>query len=339
MLTDIQSTITAFTQRDKRTNFCHLELSSLEENVCVLTGFVLDGDALNKARQELQTRFPTITFELGRVAVLRQTVPRMAVVGVNATAVMSDATWASETMSELLNGWPLEILMERDRWAFTRQADGYLGWVYRPYFVETAVFTPTHMIYEPVSLLHAQPAADAELVGRVFGGTAVFVTEQTAGWMQIALAGGLSGWILQTDARPLDELPTDTADRRQTMAAAARQLIGVPYRWGGGTAHGLDCSGLSQLLYRLVGIPIPRDADMQFAAGTPVEPPFEAGDLLYFGGEEDGHRAITHVGITLGGWQLIHASRAHNGVHIDNVQATPWLMDMYMGARTFLDKE
>ncbi|MCZ7667926.1 MAG: C40 family peptidase [Chloroflexi bacterium] len=97
---------------------------------------------------------------------------------------------------------------------------------------------------------------------------------------------------------------------------------------------GIDCSGLSELSHRLSGVTIPRDADMQFAAGQEVQPPFKAGDLLFFGSER-GHRAVSHVGISLGGWQIVHSSRARNGVYLDEVQTTPSLNDIFLGGRTF----
>ncbi len=336
MLDHIQSLLTQFSQGDKRTDFCKLETAVCQQNNCTITGTVLDEATAIKAREALQTQFPTITFDLENVEILSQNPPKIMHVGTNGTAVKSAPSWGSETMSELLNGWELELLMERDGWAFTRQTDGYLGWVYQPYLTETAVSLPTHMLYTPVTLLRARPAADAELVGRVFGGTAVLVTNKREGWLQLHLAGGLSGWIWRGDAQPLNAMPTSSAVQRQSIAANAHKLIGIPYLWGGGTAHGLDCSGFSQLLYRLVGVTIPRDADMQFDLGAPVERPLKTGDLLYFGGSKDGHRSISHVGVSLGGWKMIHASRSRNGVYIDDVQAVSWLKEFYAGARTFL---
>jgi cell wall-associated NlpC family hydrolase len=83
---------------------------------------------------------------------------------------------------------------------------------------------------------------------------------------------------------------------------------------------------------------------MQYDAGQPVEPPFQPGDLLFFGGDGGGlpasrsaGRSITHVGISLGGWRIVHSSRARNGVYEDDVQAVEGLRERFVGARTFLN--
>jgi gamma-D-glutamyl-L-lysine dipeptidyl-peptidase len=105
--------------------------------------------------------------------------------------------------------------------------------------------------------------------------------------------------------------------------------------WGGCSANGIDCSGLAQLLHRWIGLTLPRDADMQYAAGKPVEPPFAVGDLLFFG-EQGEQRRITHVGISLDGWRIMHSSRRRNGVQVDDVQAVDGLRDSFLCAATFL---
>jgi hypothetical protein len=114
-----------------------------------------------------------------------------------------------------------------------------------------------------------------------------------APYRHITLAGGLSGWVPATHLRPLDALPRDASAQRSQICTDATRFIGVPYLWGGGTAFGIDCSGFAQLLHRLIGVTIPRDADMQFDAGKPVGTPYQPGDLLFF--SEGDRRKITHV--------------------------------------------
>ena len=88
-------------------------------------------------------------------------------------------------------------------------------------------------------------------------------------------------------------------------------------------------------MHRLAGVTLPRDADMQFDAGRPVEAPCEPGDLLFFG-ELGERRSITHVGISTGGWRIIHSSRSRNGVYEDDVQAVEHLRESFVGARSFV---
>jgi gamma-D-glutamyl-L-lysine dipeptidyl-peptidase len=149
------------------------------------------------------------------------------------------------------------------------------------------------------------------------------------------LAGGREGWLPLSHLRSLDDLPQTAGEKRAQMIADSKIFIGVPYLWGGGAAFGIDCSGYVQLLYQLAGVTIPRDADLQFAAGRPVEPPFLPGDLFFFSGE-GGHRAISHVGMSLGGRRMIHSSRSRNGVYEDDLESATWLKAIYAGARRFM---
>ncbi|HUM69138.1 MAG TPA: C40 family peptidase, partial [Chloroflexota bacterium] len=161
------------------------------------------------------------------------------------------------------------------------------------------------------------------------------VTNQQNDWQQITWAGLPGGWLPAAHLRPLADLPQTAAAQRAQLVADAPRFTGVPYLWAGVSGYGIDCSGYVQLLYRLAGVTLPRDADMMFAAGQPVEPPYQPGDLFFFGSEGD-HRRISHVGMSLGGWQMIHSSRSRNGVFVDDVTAVPHLRDRFAGARTFL---
>lgn len=89
---------------------------------------------------------------------------------------------------------------------------------------------------------------------------------------------------------------------RALILSHAQQAIGTPYRFGGNTSEGLDCSGLVEMTYRAAGIRVPRTANDQFRSLPSVDAP-RPGDLLFFG---DGAKA-THVGIYGGNRQMIHA--------------------------------
>jgi gamma-D-glutamyl-L-lysine dipeptidyl-peptidase len=100
--------------------------------------------------------------------------------------------------------------------------------------------------------------------------------------------------------------PRDLMSVRSSLLQDARRWIGAPYLWGGRTIWGCDCSGFVQVLAKINGISLPRDAWQQAETGKEV--PFEIhkpGDLAFFS-NTDGK--ITHVGMATGGNTLIHAS-------------------------------
>lgn len=254
-------------------------------------------------------------------------------VATNLTGLYEKPTFGMPLSSELYFGSQLEILEEKNGWVFTRQTDGYLGWAYKPYLSEKTLGSATHLIIAPVTELREEPNMNSEVITRIVSGTGVAVENVTDAWTQVI--ANQTGWIPSTFIRAIKDAPQTIEARRTSLLNDSGRMIGIPYLWGGTSGNGIDCSGLARLLHRWIGIEIPRDADMQAAVANPVEPPFEIGDLLFFG-EGDSNRHVTHVGMSLGGWRMIHSSRLRNGVYIDDVEGTEYLREIFMSAGSFL---
>jgi len=107
-------------------------------------------------------------------------------------------------------------------------------------------------------------------------------------------------------------------------ADLARRYLGVPYRWGGESPSGFDCSGLVQYVYARLGVSLPRVTTEQWHAGHHVSrSQLRPGDLVFFD-------AVGHVGIYLGGGRFIHAP--HTGTVVQISWLSGWYADEYDGA-------
>lgn len=101
------------------------------------------------------------------------------------------------------------------------------------------------------------------------------------------------------------------------ITETAKMFLNVPYLWGGRTHAGIDCSGFAQIVFKMLGIQLKRDAWQQAEQGKLVDflTEAKAGDLAFFDNEEG---KITHVGVMLNNSQIIHASGRVKIDRIDN---------------------
>jgi cell wall-associated NlpC family hydrolase len=128
------------------------------------------------------------------------------------------------------------------------------------------------------------------------------------------------GTVARSATRPL---PRTRAD----IVRTARMFVGLHYLWGGLSPWGYDCSGLTWAAYRAHGITIPRDADAQFAAGTPVAlARVLPGDLLFYE-----RPVVGHVAMALGGGLMIESPNSASAVRVVSVRTSD-----FRGARRFL---
>ena len=315
---------------DPRTSLFDVKIDSETNGTLTLSGRVLDKSQLD----ELPRIFPNLNLDTTSIRVLSPGTHELVHVATNLTGLYEKPTFGMPLLSELYFGTELEVLDEKGHWVLTRQRDGYLGWAYRPYLGEGLAPNATHLALAPAVELRAQPNQTSETITRVVSGTGVIVQETLDGWSRVSASK--TGWMPSAHLRALAELPKTIEEKRDKLIEDSMRMIGVPYLWGGTSGNGIDCSGFARLLHRWIGVDsIPRDADMQHAAAKPVEPPFEVGDLLFFA-EDDSERKITHVGISLGGWKMIHSSRSRNGVYVDDVQESDSLKEIFVSAGSFL---
>lgn len=132
---------------------------------------------------------------------------------------------------------------------------------------------------------------------------------------------------------PVPPAAAERAAERELLIRAARDAIGAPYRYGGNTPAGFDCSGLVQYAHGRLGIDVPRTTHAQWqAAMPPARPYLVPGDLLFF---EIGRAKTRHVGIYEGGGLFIHAPSSGRPVgraSLDN----PYWRTRLVGTRSFL---
>ncbi|HUE99070.1 MAG TPA: NlpC/P60 family protein [Anaerolineales bacterium] len=327
---NIQSTLDMLaSQSDHRTSVFDIEIVRLQNTSLTLSGRLLEESQV----ESLARQFSNWKLDTASIRILyKGNLPRMHV-ATNLTGLYEKPTFGMPLSSELCYGTELEILDEEGNWVFTRQKDGYLGWAYRSYLAEGFTAQATHLVLAPSCELRAQPDPESEILTRVVSGTGLTVEETRGDWAKVT--ANKTGWLPLSPLRATSELPKSTEERRKRLIEDSARMVGVPYLWGGISGNGMDCSGFARLLHQWIGIDIPRDADMQHATAKPVEPPFEVGDLLFFG-ESGNERKITHVGISLGGWKMIHSSRGHNGVYMDDVQERESLRQIFVSAGSFL---
>jgi cell wall-associated NlpC family hydrolase len=217
--------------------------------------------------------------------------------------VRATADQASEQLSQLLYGDLYKITEYRKEWYKIRVTfDGTEGWIRKNQAnpIPKEVYKKNRAIKEPA---HA-----ADLIA--------FVSSND-GHLTPVLLGSVVQHSETLSQKYEGELVRGKLDKTQ-LVPTALQYLNAPYLWGGKTPFGIDCSGLAQMVYKINGLALPRNAVEQARIGEVLSFVEESspGDLAFFD-NEDG--VITHVGIIMNNNHVVHA---HGSVRIDRLDQT-----------------
>lgn len=193
----------------------------------------------------------------------------------------------SEMVTQMLYGEHCKII-EREK-SFVKikmKFDGYEGWM-----------DAKQLSLEP-------PGTPRHIISKNFG-----VYDLPEGRSLLSMGSAITSEVA---------LEVDLNNLRNSIINTAKTFINVPYLWGGRSFFAVDCSGFTQLVYKVHGVAIPRDDYQQMELGVPrsfIEES-ESGDLAFFDNEEG---EVCHVGIMIDPHTVIHA---HGKVRIDALDSS-----------------
>ncbi|OFX49884.1 MAG: hypothetical protein A2046_16210 [Bacteroidetes bacterium GWA2_30_7] len=236
---------------------------------------------------------------------------KYGICNISSIPIRKEPAESSEMRTELLFGEHFKILELTERWAKIKLAfDGYEGWIDR-------------------KIIQALTESEFESINN----SSCFITNQQINKVQnltnnieFLIGGGssLPNFDAKTKSFNLGEekykllsefFKTDKSDLRKGIIDFATKYINCSYLWGGRNPFGIDCSGLSQISYKVFGINILRDASQQVTHGKIIEFIDDAkpADLAFF---DNADGLITHVGLILDKNHIIHSS---GKVRIDKI--------------------
>jgi hypothetical protein len=242
--------------------------------------------------------------------------------------------------SQMLLGDRVVVDSTKDDWAHVTVPDqpnpagarGYPGWV--P--LSQLTFSVSDMS-GPVATVVARTTwlLDLRTVERIMEvslGTRLAVNEARPDFVIVSVPGLGAFKVAHDDVAVTDNgaaaLPANAAD----VVRTTRMFEGLPYLWGGVSGFGFDCSGLTYLVYRVHGVLLPRDADAQATAGSPVaRDALRPGDLLFYAN----HAPVHHVSMNVDSARMIQSPRTGKTVEVVPMDAKPYAQQ-YQGARRFI---
>jgi len=230
------------------------------------------------------------------------------IVNVSVTPLKEEPSHKSQMVDQALMGYPVKLLRKVDEWYLCQTHYGYIGWINK-----TAIYKGTkkdkneweslaiYKVSKMNSSVYSKPRIGSDPVNDLVLNNQLIVLKKLLKWCEISLPDGRKGFVKSSDL-------TKNNNKQKKLNVNhllkyAKNMMGVPYIWGGNSTKGNDCSGFTQTVFNTQNIQLPRDARQQALLGTEI--PLEKskpGDLFFFGNDNK----IKHVGICINGKDFIH---------------------------------
>jgi Cell wall-associated hydrolases (invasion-associated proteins) len=201
----------------------------------------------------------------------------------------------SEQISQVLFGEAFEIIEWTEGWAqIITAVDNYKGWINRLQFIMLGHLNYQHLQINP-------PKQTYKAITQAWKIRDNSVLYLPAG-SSLSFLNGTTCYLEKEKFEIIGQI-----GQNESIDLVAKSFLNTPYLWGGRTHFGIDCSGFTQMVFKLKGYKLNRDAWMQAGQGRLIETLSSAliGDLAFFKNESN---KITHVGILLNREHIIHAS-------------------------------
>jgi gamma-D-glutamyl-L-lysine dipeptidyl-peptidase len=188
------------------------------------------------------------------------------------------------------------------------------GWVKQDQLQKVQNYQPSTVVVSAAwACAYAAPAGDAKQVMKFSFGTTLHATQpaNNNAWVQIVLADGATAFVRATDVSLLADLATKQEDQlRALVCSNAQALLGMPYVWGGRSAHdqdnktvlsGCDCSAFINLAYRTIGLIVARNSVSQHKQAKQIAfKDLKPGDMIFFSYYANFVSRVRHVMLYLG---------------------------------------
>lgn len=233
---------------------------------------------------------------------------------------------SAELVDQNIMGNVVRLLKREGMWYLVQTEYQYIGWMARYSLKRTDQAglkqwrnAPQVKVKALWGLVHTKADERSTPLSDVVLNVPLILLESGSRWFKVQLPDGNQGYILRDLLdRPSSE--TSPSISATDILATAQSMMGIPYLWGGNSTKGNDCSGFTQTVFKRHGMLLPRDARQQVLIGEEVAwledfSNVRPGDLVFFGVND----RITHVGISMGGYEFIHQD---SKVNIDSFDET-----------------